>query len=56
MLHVIELSMKYQTGETAETWGILKEADYQSVGKILLEQGLIDKIPPYKEFYGGKQK
>ncbi|MDO9576397.1 MAG: ABC transporter substrate-binding protein [Candidatus Cloacimonadales bacterium] len=56
MLQVIEESMKYQTGENASFWGILAEHDYNQVGEILLEQGLIKSIPPYQDFYKGRQK
>ncbi|MFC1897952.1 ABC transporter substrate-binding protein [Candidatus Cloacimonadota bacterium] len=56
MLHVIEESMKYQTGEDSSTWGILTKEDYDRVAVILQEQDLIKNIPPYLDFYGGKQK
>ena len=56
MLHVIEESMKYNTGENSSSWGILTKSDYERTAMILQEQGLINNIPPYLEFYGGKQK
>jgi NitT/TauT family transport system substrate-binding protein len=30
---------------------ILHQEDYQSIGKILIESGLIDKLPPFNDFY-----
>ena len=56
MLQVIEESMNYNTGESSSSWGTLTEADYDRVAEILQEQGLIKDIPPYLDFYGGKQK
>jgi NitT/TauT family transport system substrate-binding protein len=56
MLQVIEESMKYNTSENSSSWGILTKLDYERVAVILQEQGLIKNIPPYLEFYGGKQK
>jgi NitT/TauT family transport system substrate-binding protein len=55
MLNVIEEAIKYQTGENKSDWGKLKRADYDTVAQILLQQGIIKNIPPFKDFYrGGK--
>ncbi len=33
--------------------GILRNSDYEYVANVLKQQGLIDKIPPFKQFYRG---
>jgi len=51
MLGAIETAVTYQVGDDPKNWGTLKENDYYTVAKELLNQKLITTIPAYKDFY-----
>ena len=43
--------IQYRVGKQWARWGTLLQEDYENVGKVLKEEGLIQSVPPYQDFY-----
>jgi len=51
MLRAMAELIQHRVGKESEQWGTLLREDYENVAKVLLQQKLIDKVPPFDEFY-----
>jgi hypothetical protein len=36
--------------------GMLKQKEYESVGRILVKLDVLDAVPPYADFYRGERQ
>ena len=54
MLDVIEQSVKYKAGEKIDSWGKLKQYDFNKVCDILYNQGFLKIKPEYEQFFRGE--
>ena len=53
MLESIKAAITYGMGEGSGFWGELKKDDFLRVAQELKNQGFIENIPIYEEFYRG---
>ncbi len=51
MLNHIKEAFLYNTGNDTLRWGYLSREEYENVAEILLQQGIIDNVPDFQEFY-----
>ncbi len=56
MLKAIETAVKYQVGDDSANWGKLRKDDFLRVAYELKEQGFIDEIPNFNNFFKGDLK
>ena len=56
MLKAIETAVKYQVGDDPGNWGKLRKDDFLRVAYELKEQGFIDEIPSFDNFFKGDKK
>ena len=51
MLRAMAELIQHRVGKDSEKWGTLLREDYENVAKVLLQQKLIKKVPPFDQFY-----
>ncbi|MEW6358675.1 MAG: ABC transporter substrate-binding protein [Planctomycetota bacterium] len=51
MLRAMAELIQHRVGKESEQWGVLRREDYENVTKVLRQQQLIEKVPPFDEFY-----
>jgi NitT/TauT family transport system substrate-binding protein len=51
MLNAIKEAVVYQVGDDPTKWGVLKKDDFLRVAEELKQQGFIQTVPQYENFY-----